>query len=407
MSDFKAIGGVSATLRTLLNDRMELPSGVSVSDFLVTISTPRPEGQDDQQVEKARINLFLYRTNENGYLKNQEVPGEGHPAAYGHPPLSLDLYYLITAYGTTMAQENFVDETAAHFLLGSAMRVLHDVPVITEQLKTSTDQPVLHESLRGQFENVKLSLESITLEDRSKVWTALTLPYRLSAAYIVSVVQIESQRSRRFPKPVGEPPPAGPRVYAVPFRSPQISDLRVRRPGDPPDGERPFAYARINDTLIILGRSFAGDTTRVMLGEVDATDQISTLKDDRIEVTIPDDALLQPGPQPVKVVLDVMVGEPPEPHLGFQSNVAVFMLVPSIPSPSNLAADLSTSPRTLQITGHRLFQPEHESLTLVGDEVIRSSAYTTATQEMIKFNLPDSLGSGSYPVRVRVHGAES
>jgi len=180
-----------------------------------------------------------------------------------------------------------------------------------------------------------------------------------------------------------------------------------------PEVERPFPYARVlddtlHDTLIIRGHNFDSDTTKVMLGKVEIPKaQIAPLKDDRIEVPIPDNALLQPGPQPVKVVLDVMMGEPPEPHLGFQSNVAVFMLVPSIPSPSNLTADLSASPRTLQITGHRLFHPEHESLTLVGDEVIRSSAYTTATQEMIKFNLPDSLGSGSYPVRVRVHGAES
>src|SRR5215216_3893686 len=120
MSGFQAIGGVSATLRTLLEDQMELPPGAN--DFLVTISTPRLEEQSDQQGERARINLFLYRTTENGYLKNQEIPGQGHPAAYGHPPLSLDLYYLITAYGTTTVRDDFVEETLAHFLLGSAMR---------------------------------------------------------------------------------------------------------------------------------------------------------------------------------------------------------------------------------------------------------------------------------------------
>lgn len=403
MSDFRAIGGVSATLRTLLEDRMELPPGVNVNDFLITISTPRSEEQDDQ-LEGARINLFLYKTTENGYLKNQEIPDQGQPVSYGHPPLSLDLYYLITAYGTTTIQEDFVDETQAHFLLGSAMRVLHDVPVVTEQLETSTGQRILHESLRNQFEKVKLSLEPISLEDLSKVWTALTLPYRLSVAYMVSVVQIESQRPRRFPKPVGEPPPAGPRVFAVPFRSPQISEIRVRRPGDQPDMERPFAYARIGDTLIICGRNFASDTTRVMLSGVDATSQITVLRDDRIWVTIPDDALLQPGPQSVKVVLDVMMGDPLTSHLGFQSNLAVFMLVPG---PIGLPVGPIAFPGTLQITGERLFHPDHESLTLIGDEVIRSSDYTTAESTEIEFDLPDGLSSGSYPVRVRVHGAES
>ena len=86
MSGFQAIGGVSATLRTLLEDRMELPPGAD--DFLVTISTPRPEEQSDQQGERARINLFLYRTTENGYLKNQEIPGQGHPARRSAAPVA-------------------------------------------------------------------------------------------------------------------------------------------------------------------------------------------------------------------------------------------------------------------------------------------------------------------------------
>jgi len=37
MSDFHAIGGVSATLQTLLEDRMELPFGAAVPG---TIGTP-------------------------------------------------------------------------------------------------------------------------------------------------------------------------------------------------------------------------------------------------------------------------------------------------------------------------------------------------------------------------------
>ena len=28
------------------------------------------------------------------------MPGRGHPGTYGRPPLSLDLHYLLTGYGT-------------------------------------------------------------------------------------------------------------------------------------------------------------------------------------------------------------------------------------------------------------------------------------------------------------------
>ncbi len=404
MSNFQAIGGVSATLKALLEDRMELPPGITV--IPVTISTPGPEPQDGQTVEEPRVNLFLYQVTENTYLKNQEIPGQGHPGAYGHPPLSLDLHYLLTAYGTT-SDEDFVDETRAHYLLGSAMRVLHDHPIVTELLTTirpPVGQPILDQSLRGEFEQVKLCLEPISLEDLSKVWTALTLPYRLSAAYLVTVVQIESEQPRLFPRLVGEPPAAGPRVYVLPFQSPQISEIRVRRPGDSPDVERPFPYARIGDTLILRGRNFDSEATRVTLGAVDATAGITVLQDDRIEVTIPDDVGLQPGPQPARVLLDVMMGEPPQPHAGFQSNLAVFVLVPRI---DTLTPNLGVTPRTLRINGAWLFQADLECLTLVGDEVIHSNGYTTATSTEILFNLPDTLGSGNYAVRVRVNGAES
>jgi len=356
-----------------------------------------------------RLNLYLYQVAENGYLKNQEIPGRDHPGAYGHPPLSLDLQYLLTAHGGSETAPD--SDLEAQQVLGDAMRVLHDLPVVTDQLTITrpavgtVGDPILDTSLLGEFEQVKVGLQPVTLEDFSKIWTALSeANFRRSVAYEVSVVQIESQRPRRFPRPVGEPPPAGPRVFAVPFRSPQISEIRVRRPGDSSDVERAFAYARINDTLIVRGRNFASDTTRVMLSGVDATSQITALRDDRIEVTIPDDALLQPGPQPVKVVVDIMMGDPLSAHLGFQSNLAVFMLVPG---PINLTPDLGASPRTLQITGERLFHPDRESLTLVGDEVIRSSEYTTSSPTEIEFNLPGRLGSGNYPVRVRVHGAES
>jgi hypothetical protein len=399
VSDFRAISGVSASLRRLLHDRMEVPVDVTIAPPDVTIS-----GATDK-----RLNLYLYQVAENGYLKNQEIPGRDHPGAYGHPPLSLDLHYLLTAHG---GSETAADsDLEAQQVLGDAMRVLHDLPVITDQLTITrpavgtVGDPILDTSLLGEFEQVKIGLQPVTLEDFSKIWTALPeANFRRSVAYEVSVVQIESQRPRRFPRPVGEPPPAGPRVFAVPFRSPQISEIRVRRPGDSSDVERAFAYARINDTLIVRGRNFASDTTRVMLSGVDATNQITVLRDDAIEVTIPDDDLLQPGPQPVKVVLDIMMGDPLSAHLGFQSNLAVFMLVPG---PIMLTPDLSATPRTLQITGERLFHPDRESLTLVGDEVIRSGEYTTATPTEIEFNLPASLGSGSFPVRVRVHGAEN
>ena len=38
MSDFHAIGGVSASLKALLRDRMEMPAAIPSGDFMITVS---------------------------------------------------------------------------------------------------------------------------------------------------------------------------------------------------------------------------------------------------------------------------------------------------------------------------------------------------------------------------------
>jgi len=396
MSDYGAIRGVSTSLRRLLRDRMEDPVDVTIAPPDVTIT----------DVTGRRLNLYLYQVSENSYLKNQDIPGHGHPGAFGHPPLSLDLHYLLTAHGASETEADA--DLDAQQILGDAMRVLHDFSTITDRLEITSQevgtvgQPILDTSLLGSPEKVKITLQPLTLEDLSKLWTALPeANFRRSVAYQVSVVQIEAQKPRLFPRPVGEPPAAGPRVYTVSFRRPQIEEIGVVRQDDPDERERPFPYARVGDTLVIRGHNLAGEALRVILGAVDATEHITGLRDNRIAVIVPDNEELQPGPQPVKVVQDVMMGEPPEPHLGFQSNLAVFMLVPYIEE-----LDATTTPGTLIIHGSRLFRENLECLTLVGDEIIRPDAYTTATSTEIAFNLPD-LGGGDHAVRVRVNGAES
>ena len=383
MSDFHAIGGVSATLQALLRDRMEVPTEVPGGLFEVTVGPPQGPSANNQDAEPPRVNLFLYRVTENAQLKNQEIPGHGHPAAFGHPPLSLDLHYLLTAYGTT-DDNGQMNETISHFLLGSAMRALHDNPVIHDGLVTGGGQSILHASLRGEFERVKVTLEPLTVEDLSKVWTAITQPYRISAAYMVNVVQIESQRRRSFPRPVGEPPLAGPRVIVVPMKAPRITEVRVRRPGDPPALERRFAFARIGDVLILRGNEFNGGEVRVFLGEVDASAGILGVRPDRLEVTVPDHPDLQPG----AVQVAVRVGTPELPQTGFRSNEAVFMLVPRN---DLITPNLAGTPRRLLIQGERLFLDRFTGETLTGENAVAKDAYLAAVPTSITVPVPDTL----------------
>lgn len=405
MSNYRAIAGVSRTLRRLLLDRME--------EVSVTVTLAPPDIAVDN-VSGNRLNLYLYHIREDAALKNQEIPGQGYPGAYGHPPLSLELYYLMTAFAATETVPT-ADEDAQQ-ILGDAMRVLHDFAIVTEPLAITRaaagiiGDAILDPDLMGEFEHVKITLQPMNLDDYSKIWTALPeANFRRSVAYEVSAVQIESQRARRYPRLVGEPAPnvvgpppvtpsTGPMIYVEPFRHPQIHEVLLRRAGDPPDTERSIPYARIGDTLILRGRNFTS-AARVRLGNVEVA--ITPLRDDRIEVVIPDDPELQPGPQTVRVAQEVMMGEPPTAHIGFQSNQGVFMLLPYVTS-----ADIPTT-GTMRIQGTRIFDEDLECLTLVGNEVVSSASYTTSNATEIQFNRPSGLASGSYLVRVRVNGAES
>jgi hypothetical protein len=391
MSDYTAIAGVSYTIRDLLKDRME-------GAVDVTFAPP-----DKQITDKSgkRLNLYLYLVTENGFLKNQEIPGHGNPGAFGRPPLSLNLYFLMTAYGANETEDSADFE--AQQVLGDAMRVLHDFSIVTDSLEITrasvgtVGSPLLNKPLIGEFEHLRITLQPLSLEDITKIWTAMPqASFRRSVAYEVSVVQIESQAKRRFPKLVGEPEKAGPRVYAVPFPNPRIDELRVIRQEDVKKEERPYPYARIGDTLVIKGGNLAGDSIRVQLGSVEVAGSISA---GRIEVTIPDDSALQPGAQTVQILSDVDMGEPSTPHIGLRSNLAVFMLVPYVKTVAH--------PGGLILTGSRLYGEDMECMALVDEKIVESDDFTTKNSDEIAFTLPSGLGSGKHLVRVRVNGAEN
>jgi len=435
VSNFLAVGGVSATLQSLLRDRMELPAGMLRSDLQVTVSLPPPE-DDSQAAEPTRVNLFLYRALENGALKNQMIPGQGHASEYGHPPLSLVLHYMLTAYGAT-DDNGLVNETRAHFLLGSAMRVLHDYPVITDNLMTINTPPVqiLHVSLRGEFEQIKITLDPISLEDLSKVWTALTRPYRLSAAYTVSVVQIESRRIKTLAAPV-----LTRRIHMAVSTRPQITNVYRTPvlPGEPIGDIR----AHVLQELTIEGENFRAAGTWVKLGNLEPIG-VQPTSDKEIRIVIPNDMYpvdadhpvprpipatdqLQPGP----VAVEVQILRPTEVVQGGldrgitvldnqrkHSNQGVFLLTPEISgvNPTSVAVG-GFAGAVLTVSGRRLFRQRVKSAVLIGDVSIpvqEPGPGGPQTETSIQVFLT-ALGLTSpptpvavYPVRVMVNGMQS
>jgi hypothetical protein len=396
VSTFEAIGGTSVTLRALLADRVDSPPGLAnpLKPIPVSIGMP-PEDETDS--DDPRLNLFLYRVTKNGELANQEIPGHGaNGAAYGHPPLSLNLHYLLTAYGTSTQGANppLADDSVAHYLLGSAMRVLNDYAIVTDALEDTNGNQILDASLQNAYERVKLTLEPMTLEDVAKVWTALNRPYRLSAAYEVSVVQIESKRRQGHPKPVGAPPPAGPRVATSAAGFPQIYEVHA--------ATRPGPYARVGESLVLTGAALAGDPTLAWIDGIQFPGAVTGARFDRATVVVPDEPRLHPGIRSLRIGHGAMLGEPPTPHVGPKSNTSAFVLVPGIDDVALLA-----SPPRLRVRGNRLLAPNAECMTMVGEQVVESGGYDPAsTSTRLVMPVPPGAASGDL-VRVRVNGAES
>lgn len=380
MSDFRALAAASSTLRTLLRDRMDPPAGIAADALSVSIGTPRAEGAGTGWPinEAPRVNLFLYQVTENQFLKNQDARASS--GAYGSPPLALNLHYLLTAYGATGEDAGSLDESTAQQLLGSAMLVLHEFPVLGPSLATVREpagMPVLHPALLDATSGLRIALDPLGTEELTRLWTSLTIALRTSAAYSVSVVELETRTPRSYPQLVREPPLAGPRILLGTLSTPRVSTLSVRRPGDPAGSLRTAPYARIGDTLVLDGAGFGTAELTVFLGQLAV--RVRPESERRLQLVIPDDALVLEGRpipaaarlQPGVLSVGVSIAVSGAPGKLLRSNTAALMLTPKLTS-----ITLST-PDTLVLEGTRLRADGLAGETLIGRMLIPDTDYVT------------------------------
>jgi Pvc16 N-terminal domain len=395
VSTYKAIAGVSSTLKALLRDRMTEAAEITLAPPDVKVDS----------VGGRRLNLYLYHVSENPYLKNQEIPGEGYPGAYGSPPLSVDLRYICTAFGSTETGPDA--DIEAQRILGDAMRVLHDTPIITpdlvEEKKPAPKPPVLDPSLIGEYEQVKVTWQPAALDEISKVWTALpNVNFRRSVLYEVSVVQVQSKKARSIALPVKSR-----KVYALPLRTPLIQQIFRQ----PPIGNQLEAAVEGGETLRLIGANLRGAVTRVGMDGVAGV--ISSITDSQIDVVAPAGALrigLHSIDVEHDILLDEVDGQPPVQRLAFRSNLAGFLLLPklgTVTPPGATAGDTVTAQVQPAVAATQ------EKVLLLGDVAISAVPvdFDAAPSTTIDFKLPKApdreIPAGTYFVRLRVDGAES
>lgn len=272
MSNHLAIAAVTATLRTLLSSQIRN----------VTAQPPDRASQDAGVGD--RINLFLYQTTPNSAWRNMDMPGQVKPGERGNPPLALNLSYLLTAYGPATPDADLT----AHRLLGEALSMLHDHPVLrADDIRNATNDiaDLRSSDLDQQVERVHINpIVPLTFEEMSKMWATFQTPYRLSATFQASVVLIESARSSLAAMPVLRRGKDDRGVLANTGVGPIISRIDYRA-----DAQAPILpAAEPGRTVMILGQDLptAGvsivirDPKREAVHGVADPDVVATLKPD-------------------------------------------------------------------------------------------------------------------------------
>jgi len=174
VSDYLVLSAVSAALRQILWQEFQgdpVISAIVPSEAAIVFSNPTETAQDSAN----RLSLWLYEVSENEFVKNQPFQREGN-VDHRSPPLPLNLSYLVTPFGPS--------GDADHLLLGKTMQVLYDNAIT-----------LLRDPVADVFEELRIVLARLTLDELAAVWEALREPYRLSVAYQVRIARIDSLRT--------------------------------------------------------------------------------------------------------------------------------------------------------------------------------------------------------------------
>ncbi|MBD2449280.1 DUF4255 domain-containing protein [Nostoc sp. FACHB-152] len=404
MSNALSIVAVTAVLKDLLENGLVNDSiTASVGDVMVTALPPDviKVGTD----ERAQLNFFLYHVTQNRNvdwvsqdLRNKHSQVNKSQRSL-NPPLALDLHYLLTAYGAKDFQ--------AELLLGYAMQLLHTNTVITSELienalknASKSNTTSLSQALAGvsisklaeQIGQIKLSPEFLSMEDNSKVWSALQTHYRPSASYQVSMVLIDSQNVNQSED-----------GYTGLWSEPSIEQVTALKQ------TQPLIFA--GSIVIIRGKRLRGEITRIRLGHNEKLLVPEDIKETQISLKLPDD--LSAGVQPIQVVHLTMANAGHKENL--ISNVAALIIHPKILVISHQVVESTADFRSVEISVK--FYPKlakTQRVILLLNEI--SSPHTLAQSIVVPSPQADTdvmsitaknIKPGTYLVRVQVDGAAS
>jgi hypothetical protein len=176
MGDYSVVADAGQSIINVLWEEIQTDAqvnGLIPSEAAISLESPADLAGNNS----VRISIYLYRIVEDPYMKNrfQSVAGSG--GSQRKPPLSLDLYYLVTPMlGAPRDQQ---------IMLGKVMQVLYDRAIL--------EGPDLSGALTTGNQQLRVMINPVSLEECTRVWQALEVPYRLSVCYVARVAMVDSR----------------------------------------------------------------------------------------------------------------------------------------------------------------------------------------------------------------------
>jgi hypothetical protein len=415
MSNALAIAGVTAVLKDLLNNGLIDHNVTGAVGGNVTVTALPPDRVIAAGAQEGnQLNLFLHQVTPNPGWRNAGLPSRDERGErLTNPPLAVDLHYLLTAYGA--------EDLHAEILLGYAMQLLHETPILSRQairtalVPSSLNATILPPALQAlsaadlaeQVEQIKVSPATFNSEEMSKLWSALQARYRPTAAYQVSVVLIESQKGAKSALPVltrGAVDATTQRERGVSVQGqltapfPTITSVIV------PDRQ---PSAQLGETLTLEGHHLEGVNARVRFSNarLPAALEVPPLAGGtatRLQVTVPND------PAQWVAGLYTVAAQVQRPGETSQrtTNELSLSLAPSIATPLPLSVGRDANgDATITVTCRPEVRPQQRVVLIMGDREIAAQPHPSQTNSL-SFLVKKATPGTSF-IRLRVDGVDS
>jgi hypothetical protein len=177
-----ALRATSQTLAAMLRARFlaepSLAALFGAGGATVSLATP------DEMVRRREIGLsiWLYRVIRDDLTLNRQEERSSF-GTFRRVPLPLRLHYLLTPMLSSSADQ--APETEQH-ILGAVLQTFHD-----HQSLAGAD---LAGDFAGTSTELHVHLESLALDEITRIWDSLERSYQLSVSYEVSLVEVSSRR---------------------------------------------------------------------------------------------------------------------------------------------------------------------------------------------------------------------